>query len=212
MNLACEGSRQAKRGGREQRPPRSSPSLLQARGLYTAEIPRRFPAGVPRARALFLRGGGGPAYPIVPSHPRGLFLRGVGSFPLRRRPFLLEGPSDLLDAVLGKTPCVPSFAYILLYMASSLAWVCLVRIACIASNSEGGRVSALPRRCLGIDRKATAPTIATKVICIRRSSRAISQARLTPFRIDRVRSSRTWSLYRPNSPFTPPQSKPSKSE
>lgn len=103
MNLACEGSRQAKRGGREQRPPRSSPSLLQARGLYTAEIPRRFPAGVPRAR--------------------GLFLRGVGSFPLRRRPFLLEGPSDLLDAVLGKTPCVPSFAYILLYMASSLAWV-----------------------------------------------------------------------------------------
>lgn len=192
MNLACEGSRQAKRGGREQRPPRSSPSLLQARGLYTAEIPRRFPAGVPRAR--------------------GLFLRGVGSFPLRRRPFLLEGPSDLLDAVLGKTPCVPSFAYILLYMASSLAWVCLVRIACIASNSEGGRVSALPRRCLGIDRKATAPTIATKVICIRRSSRAISQARLTPFRIDRVRSSRTWSLYRPNSPFTPPQSKPSKSE
>lgn len=192
MNLACEGSRQAKRGGREQRPPRSSPSLLQARGLYTAEIPRRFPAGVPRARALFLRGG--------------------GSFPLRSRPFLLEGPSALLDAVLGKTPCVPSFAYILLYMASSLAWVCLVRIACIASNSEGGRVSALPRRCLGIDRKATAPTIATKVICIRRSSRAISQARLTPFRIDRVRSSRTWSLYRPNSPFTPPQSKPSKSE
>lgn len=34
MNLACEGSRQAKRGGREQRPPRSSPSLLQARGLH----------------------------------------------------------------------------------------------------------------------------------------------------------------------------------
>ena len=204
MNLACEGSRQAKRGGRCSRPPRSSPSLLQARGLHRgnfASLSRwrpsskgAIPAGRRRTRVSDCP---------VPSK---------GAIPAGSRPFLLEGPSDLLDAVLGKTPCVPSFAYILLYMASSLAWVCLVRIACIASNSEDGRVSALPRRCLGIDRKATAPTIATKVICIRRSSRAISQARLTPFRIDRVRSSRTWSLYRPNSPFTPLQSKPSKSE
>lgn len=58
MNLACEGSRQAKRGGREQRPPRSSPSLLQARGLHrgnSASLSRCRPSSkgaIPAGRRL----------------------------------------------------------------------------------------------------------------------------------------------------------------